>query len=69
MIMIQQLECSVFNTDAIIIAHQVNCMGVMGSGVAKQVKEKYPSAFHDYQALCQANCNNRRSLLGIAQIC
>jgi O-acetyl-ADP-ribose deacetylase (regulator of RNase III) len=31
-----------------ILAHGVNCQGVMGSGVAKTFKEKYPRAFDDY---------------------
>ena len=26
-----------------IIVHQTNCMGVMGSGIAKQIKAKYPA--------------------------
>jgi O-acetyl-ADP-ribose deacetylase (regulator of RNase III) len=32
-----------------VIAHQVNCQGVMGSGVAKQIKEKWPDVFEKYQ--------------------
>lgn len=31
-----------------IICHQVNEWGVMGAGIAKQIKEKYPKAFEDY---------------------
>ena len=31
-----------------IIMHQVNCMGVMGAGIAKQIKEQYPEHFEDY---------------------
>jgi O-acetyl-ADP-ribose deacetylase (regulator of RNase III) len=31
-----------------VIAHGCNCCGVMGSGVAKAVKEKYPWAFEAY---------------------
>lgn len=34
-----------------IIAHQVNCQGVMGSGVAKQIKDRYPIAFKEYSEL------------------
>jgi O-acetyl-ADP-ribose deacetylase (regulator of RNase III) len=33
-------------TDA--IAHQVNCRGVMGAGLAKQIREKYPQVFTEY---------------------
>lgn len=31
-----------------IIAHQVNCKGVMDGDLAKQIKEKYPSVYKDY---------------------
>lgn len=31
-----------------IICHQVNEYGVMGAGIAKQIKDKYPKAFSDY---------------------
>jgi O-acetyl-ADP-ribose deacetylase (regulator of RNase III) len=31
-----------------IIAHGCNCRGVMGSGVAKLIKEKWPIAFREY---------------------
>lgn len=38
-----------FDTTLPIIAHQVNCMRTMGSGVAKQVREKYSGAFKVYE--------------------
>lgn len=31
-----------------LIAHQVNCQGVMGSGVALAIKEKWPKVFSQY---------------------
>jgi len=33
-----------------IIIHQVNCRGVMGSGVAKAIREKWPTAFDAYRS-------------------
>jgi O-acetyl-ADP-ribose deacetylase (regulator of RNase III) len=33
-----------------IICHQVNCKGVMGAGLAKDLKERYPSAYEDYMS-------------------
>lgn len=33
-----------------IIAHQVNCQGKMASGVAKQIREKFPWAYSDYMS-------------------
>jgi len=35
-----------------VIAHSVNCQGVMGSGLAKQIKEKFPFNFHQYSNMC-----------------
>lgn len=32
-----------------VIAHQVNCQGVMGSGVAKYIREKWPNVFNTYK--------------------
>lgn len=41
------------DTDKItVICHQVNCKGVMGSGLAKQVREKYPQVFEEYKKKC-----------------
>lgn len=31
------------------ILHITNCQGVMGSGVALQIKEEYPQAYNDYK--------------------
>lgn len=50
-----------------IIAHQVNCQGVMNSGVAKQVREKYPVAFKEYRELVSDFVDNNmdvKDLLG-----
>lgn len=44
-----------------IIAHQVNCQGVMGGGVAKQIKQKYPTVYEIYKARC---CESHEKLLG-----
>lgn len=37
-----------------IFCHQVNCQGVMGGGVAKQIKDKYPEVFAEYKGDCFA---------------
>lgn len=33
-----------------IICHQVNCMGVAGAGLAKQIRDKYPQWYNEYQS-------------------
>lgn len=32
-----------------VLAHQVNCQGVMGAGLARQIRGVYPAAYHDYR--------------------
>lgn len=41
------------------IAHGCNCQGVWGSGVAKQMKERYPEAFTGYKKWCDFALNPR----------
>lgn len=38
----------IFDSKTKFIAHQVNCMGDMNSGVAKQIRQKYPNVFEEY---------------------
>lgn len=45
---IKLITGDLFTTKTDIIVHGVNCKGVMGSGVAKQIKERFPSAYADY---------------------
>lgn len=46
-----------------IICHQVNTQGIMGAGLAKQIKAKFPAAFNIYKAACD-RAPNLKSLLG-----
>lgn len=50
-----------------IIVHQVNCQGKMGSGIALQIKNKYPSAYEDYMHLFK-NKKSRPELLGDVRV-
>lgn len=34
------------------VVHQVDCQGVMGGGIAKQIKEEFPSHYKTYQEYC-----------------
>lgn len=67
--MIKHIRCNVLDSYAAIIAHQVNCMGVMGSGVAAQVKERFPDAYKAYRAFCDQNRDQRIAMLGTTQFC
>lgn len=53
-----------------IIGHQVNARGVMGSGVAKQIKDKYPVVFDRYKEFVDEHVYSedlRHTLLGEIQ--
>lgn len=47
--MIKIIEGNLFDSKAQIICHQVNACGVMGSGVAKEVRERYPTVYGAYR--------------------
>lgn len=48
-----------------IIAHQVNCKGVAGAGLAKQIRKYYSSWFYEYQQKCQMYGNANLGGIGI----
>jgi len=52
--MIKIVKGDLFESGANIIGHQVNCQGKMGSGVAEQVKRKYPKAYEEYYEIVKA---------------
>ena len=37
----------------VMVCHQVNCRGVMGAGLAKQIKMKHPGVFNNYKDKCR----------------
>ncbi|WP_223260709.1 hypothetical protein [Bacillus sp. LNXM65] len=41
--MIKTVDGNILEASEDIICHQVNCKGVMGAGLAKQIKSKYPN--------------------------
>lgn len=67
--MIYNIISNVFDANAAIIAHQVNCMGVMGSGVAAEVKRRFPDVYTAYKQKCDENYGRSIKLLGTVQIC
>ena len=65
--MIKNFDGDIFNSNANFIVHQVNCQGVMGSGVALQVAQRFPHVEREYLKYLR-HCNkNYKSPLGTAQ--
>lgn len=54
--MISIVEGNIFNLleNNSVLIHQTNCMGVMGAGIAKTVKYKFPETFKKYKKLCDS---------------
>ena len=51
--MIKYVKGDVFSVKSDYIAHQVNTLGVMGSGIALDIKNKYPNVFVEYNRRCK----------------
>lgn len=50
-----------------IIVHQVNAIGVMGAGIALQIKKKHPNVFKEYTQLVNS-VKDKSDLMGYCQI-
>jgi O-acetyl-ADP-ribose deacetylase (regulator of RNase III) len=61
---IKYVKGDLFAAPEDILVHGCNSHGVMGSGVAKIVREKYPEVFDTYHYQCGRFQNQRRTLLG-----
>lgn len=48
------IKGNVFNVPAQVVVNTVNCVGVMGAGVAKNYKQLYPNAFLAYKRACSS---------------
>ena len=60
--MLKTIEADILTNETGNIVQQVNCFGVMRSGFAKAVKEKYPFVEKEYLAYCASK--NPLDLLG-----
>lgn len=67
------IEGNLLDIEEGIIAHQCNCQGVMGSGIAKAIRDKWPVVFEQYQIRCKMahgreEIDPRYKLLGDMQL-
>ncbi len=65
--MIIYKQGNLLDSDCTVIVHQVNCLGIMDEGIAKQIKEKYPCVYEDYKRICDQQ-EEIGDLLGHVQI-
>ena len=53
--MINYIKGNLLDSTCNYICHQVNCQGVMGSGVASQIRAKWPNVYSEYLEKCKNN--------------
>ena len=51
--MIKYVDTTVFNVDTQTIVNAVNCVGVMGAGIALEFKLRFPKMYDDYVNKCR----------------
>lgn len=62
--MVKIVEGDIFESDAGFIVHQVNCQGVMGSGIAKSIRLKFYNVYTEYKELVNMCDKDPKHLLG-----
>lgn len=45
---------NIFDSEAEVIGHGVNTYGVMGAGIAKQIRERFPHVYAAYRRACDS---------------
>ena len=65
--MISYLSMNVLHTSAELVAHQVNCKGVMGAGLARQIRAQFPDVYEAYRRACNSVVRSS-DLLGKVQV-
>lgn len=51
--MIEYTDTTVFNVNAQTIVNTINCIGIMGSGLALEFKLRFPEMYEDYVKRCE----------------
>lgn len=66
--MIKIVNGDLLQSNLPLIAHQTNCLGVMGAGIARFIKNKQNIVYTQYVDICK-NFEYSKDLLGKCQIC
>lgn len=53
--MLTFIKGDIFSSDCQTIVNAVNCVGVMGAGIALEYKKRFPLMFTSYKTLCDNN--------------
>ena len=67
--MLKKIKGNIFNTRCQTLVNTVNCIGVMGKGIALECKLRFPDMFKKYKEFCEKElmkpgslqlCNNSK---------
>lgn len=50
--MIKYIKGNIFDSKCAVLVNPVNCVGVMGKGLALEFKKRYPAMFQAYKNVC-----------------
>ena len=50
--MLEIIKGNIFNTSAQVLVNTVNCVGIMGKGIALECKLRFPDMYKSYQKFC-----------------
>ena len=50
--MLEFVQRDIFKSEADYLVNTINCVGVMGAGIALQVKKQFPAEFSEYKKAC-----------------
>lgn len=62
--MVNYVKGNLLDSNCDYICHQVNCQGVMGSGIAKQIRERWPEVYRSYRAFYEDSIECCINMLG-----
>jgi O-acetyl-ADP-ribose deacetylase (regulator of RNase III) len=62
--MIHYVKGNLLDSDCDYICHQVNCQGVMGSGIARQIRERWPEVYESYRDFYENCIWRKQNMLG-----
>lgn len=63
--MIKIFEGNLLESGANIICHQVNCQRAMNSGVAKQIRNKFPNVYEEYMKIASTEMLGRIQIINV----
>lgn len=49
---------NIFTSKCQTVVNTVNCVGVMGAGIALECRLRYPDMFSQYEKLCESGAHN-----------